>query len=323
MELWWNALPSFWKDLLTDQAMTSKKPTKEELHSIINIKNLKINHFIQDAEPISRLTNIEFLDMSDSKIDDLSPLYGLHNLKSLNVKNTAVSDLSALSNLKNLKDLNIENTDVKSLKALHELSNLSKVYADGSKINRDEVVGLKKRQRQVIIVYQTDELRLWWGNLDLAWREIFNNHLLCNSNPTAEQLQAIVDIEEIMVDPSNVVYSLEPLRQMAFLTKLIINNNQIQDLTPLNDKEFLEILSKFLGKITEQINFPSQLVPVVIVRMFSSSAATKKTSVSKTFCGNRISPMNIKRPRSFSGKCEKNPLHWLLFWTSTVLPPVL
>ena len=243
LELWWNALPSFWKDLLTDQAMTSKKPTKEELHSIINIKNLKINHFIQDAEPISRLTNIEFLDMSDSKIDDLSPLYGLHNLKSLNVKNTAVSDLSALSNLKNLKDLNIENTDVKSLKALHELSNLSKVYADGSKINRDEVVGLKKRQRQVIIVYQTDELRLWWGNLDLAWREIFNNHLLCNSNPTAEQLQAIVDIEEIMVDPSNVVYSLEPLRQMAFLTKLIINNNQIQDLTPLNDKEFLEILS--------------------------------------------------------------------------------
>ncbi len=243
LELWWNALPSFWKDLLTDQAMTSKKPTKEELHSIINIKNLKINHFIQDAEPISRLTNIEFLDMSDSKIDDLSPLYGLHNLKSLNVKNTAVSDLSSLSNLKNLKDLNIENTAVKSLKPLHELSNLSKIYADGSKINRDEVIGLKRKQRQVTAVYQTDELRLWWGNLDLAWREIFNNHLLCNSNPTAEQLQSIVDIEEVIVDPSNVVYSLEPLRQMAFLTKLILNNNQIQDLTPLNDKEFLEILS--------------------------------------------------------------------------------
>ena len=243
LESWWNALPSFWKDLLTDQAMTSKRPTKEELHSIINIRNLKINHFIQDAEPISRLTNIEFLDMSDSKIDDLSPLYGLHNLKSLNVKNTVVSDLSALSNLKNLKELNIENTDVKSLKPLYELSNLSIIHADGSKVNRDEVIGLKKQQRQLTVVYQTDELRMWWGNLDLSWREIFNSHLLCDSNPTAEQLQSIIDIEEVNVDPTNVVYSLEPLRQMAFLKKLIINNNQIQDLTPLSDKEYLEVLS--------------------------------------------------------------------------------
>lgn len=243
LESWWNNLPSFWKDLLTDQAMTSKRPTKEELHSIINIRNLKVNHFIQDAEPISRLTNVEFLDISDSKIDDLSPLYGLHNLKSLNAKNTTVSDLSPLANLKNLKELNIENTEVKSLQPLHESSSLLRVYADGSDVSRDEVVDLKRKQRQLTVIYQTDALRSWWGNLDMSWREIFSNHLVCNSNPTAEQLQAIVDIEEITVDPSNVVYSLEPLRQMSFLNKLTINNNQIHDLTPLNDKEFLEVLS--------------------------------------------------------------------------------
>ena len=243
LELWWNSLPSFWKNLLVEQAMTSKKPTKEELHSIINIRTLKLNHFIQDAEPISRLTNIEFLDISDSKIDDLSPLCSLYNLKSLNVRNTIVSDLSPLSNVKNLKELNIENTNVKSLQPLHELSNISKIYADGSKITHDEVVMLKRKQRQVGVIYQTEALRLWWGNLDIAWRDIFNNHLLCDSNPTAEQLQAIVDIEEIDVDPNNVIYSLEALRQMAFLTKLTIDNNQIQDLTPLNDKEYLEVLS--------------------------------------------------------------------------------
>lgn len=37
---------------------------------------------------------------------------------------------------------------------------------------------------------------------------------------------------------------------------------------------FLELLSQILGRITDQIGFPSQLVPVTIVRMFSSSAAT-------------------------------------------------
>ena len=37
---------------------------------------------------------------------------------------------------------------------------------------------------------------------------------------------------------------------------------------------FLELLSQILGRITDQMGFPSQLVPVTIVRMFSSSAAT-------------------------------------------------
>lgn len=37
---------------------------------------------------------------------------------------------------------------------------------------------------------------------------------------------------------------------------------------------FLEMLSNMLGKITDRLGFPSQLVPVAIVRMFSSSAAT-------------------------------------------------
>lgn len=37
---------------------------------------------------------------------------------------------------------------------------------------------------------------------------------------------------------------------------------------------FLEFLSGIIGKFTDYIGFPSQLVPLAIVRMFSSSAAT-------------------------------------------------
>ena len=37
---------------------------------------------------------------------------------------------------------------------------------------------------------------------------------------------------------------------------------------------FFEFLSHLLGKITDYIGFPSQFVPLAIVRMFSSSAAT-------------------------------------------------
>lgn len=240
---WWNELPSFWKTLLKDQANTSINPTKEELHSIINIRNLKVDHYMQDVAPLSRMTNLEYLDLSNSKIDDISPLYGLHNLKSLNISNTKVADLTTLASNKNLRELNIENTKVESLNPLHEINSLTKIYADGSHVSTDEVVELRKHQRQALVVYQTENLRFWWGNLDDSWREIFNNHFLCNSNPTAEQLQSIINLEEIVVDADNVVYTLEPLTQMAFLKKLIVNNNQIQDLSPLFDKYYLEILS--------------------------------------------------------------------------------
>lgn len=37
---------------------------------------------------------------------------------------------------------------------------------------------------------------------------------------------------------------------------------------------FLDLLSSILGRVTDYIGFPSQLVPLAIVRMFSSSAAT-------------------------------------------------
>lgn len=37
---------------------------------------------------------------------------------------------------------------------------------------------------------------------------------------------------------------------------------------------FLEFLSKQIGKVTDYIGFPSQLVPLSIVRLFSASAAT-------------------------------------------------
>lgn len=243
LEMWWEDLPSFWKTLLSSQNNTSVRPSKEELHSIINMKSLKLNDVIQDIEPVGRLTNLETLDLSNSMIDDLSPLYALHNLKSLDISNTIISDLSPLSNNKELRFINIENTKISSLQALYELTNIAKILADNTDITNDEVYELKKRQRQVTVIYQTDELRLWWGNLTSSWKEVFNNYVNCDINPTAEQLQTIIDLEEIEIDHGLTIQTLEPLTQLMFLKRLIVNNNQIQDLSPLEDKVYLEVLS--------------------------------------------------------------------------------
>lgn len=242
-EVWWKSLPSFWKSLLSSQNNTNINPTKEELHVIINMKSLKLNDVIQDIAPIEYLTNLENLDLSNSKIDDISPLRALRGLKTLDISNTEISDLSPLSKNEALRFINMEKTKVSSLKPLHGLTNITKILAEDSEVTAAEVYELKKRQRQVTVIYQTDNLRLWWGNLSSSWKDIFNSYVKCNINPTAEQLQSIVDLEEIEIDNSSAIHTLEPLTQLMFLRKLVADNNQIYDLSPLEDKIYLEVLS--------------------------------------------------------------------------------
>ncbi len=45
----------------------------------------------------------------------------------------------------------------------------------------------------------------------------------------------------------------------------------------LRKSGFLDLLSNLIGKLTIYLGFPSQLVPLAIIRMFSSSAATSLT----------------------------------------------
>lgn len=42
----------------------------------------------------------------------------------------------------------------------------------------------------------------------------------------------------------------------------------------LRESGFMELLGKLLGKVTNPIGFPGELMPVTIVKIFSSSAAT-------------------------------------------------
>ena len=87
---------------------------------------LRDNH-IEDIKPLSGLTNLETLDISQNPLEkgDISPLGGLTLLKSLNIRETGARDLSPLENLRALLYLNIHsNSGIKTLKPLNSLTNL-------------------------------------------------------------------------------------------------------------------------------------------------------------------------------------------------------
>ena len=239
---WWDRLHVSWKKTFAIQNGTDINPSPEELHTIISMKSLTLESHFLDAMPIERLTNLESLNIEGTKIIDLKPLHGLHNLKYLNLRNTKVSDLSPLANLANLVEINIENTNVSNLEPLANMPNLTKVYAENSKVDSEAVFKLKSAQPGVTVIYQSDELRVWWNTLDNSWREVFRGIVDIDANPKAEQLQSIADIEEINVDTRIMITTLEPLTKLMFLKKLKISDNHITDLSPLSELRVLEEL---------------------------------------------------------------------------------
>lgn len=240
---WWNRLHISWKRVFAAQNNTSLDPSPEELHNIICMKSLTLDHSFLDAMPIERLTNLEELNLESSKIADLTPLHTLHNLRYLNIKNTKVTDLAPLSDLTNLQEINMENTNVEKLECLCDLSNLVKINAENTKVKSDQVLKLRLAQPKVTVIYQTEELQIWWNTLDNNWREAFRNTIDIDTNPKAEQLQAIANIEELTVDSRIIITNLEPLTKLMFLKKLIINDNHITDLSPLSELQQLRELN--------------------------------------------------------------------------------
>ncbi|MDD4374087.1 MAG: hypothetical protein PHG67_09240 [Bacteroidales bacterium] len=237
---WWNTLPIYWRAILAEQSGLSNNPGTEELHQIINLKKLNLsgNAYLQQLDPISRLSLLEELWLPGTEITDLSPLSNLILLQSLDVSGTRIADLGPIRNLKNLETLDISQTRVESLEPLSELDQLKLVEADGSRVATAQANNLKSVQPGILIVYQTPELKLWWGNLTETWRDVFMQSVPVDVNPGAQQLQLIADLKEIEIEGSEFV-SLQPLTKLPYLERLKVNTSAISDLSPISDKKWL------------------------------------------------------------------------------------
>ena len=242
LKTWWRELPIYWKAVFSKQIKVDSEPTTEQLHQIINMQELDLsgNTFMQNLMPVSRLTNLRSLNISNTEIGYLQPIQGLANLESLNISHTYINDLKPLQDMSNLKYLNIMNTPVNDLSALVNDGNIEVIEADSTTIGKSQVVALKEKQRQVTVVYQTEALKAWWNGLDPIWQAVFRNAIGTQSEtPNALELQQILDLRELEITPELPIISIEPLTDLMWLERLTINNQGVSDLKPLANKEFL------------------------------------------------------------------------------------
>jgi len=242
---WWDSLPIFWTAVFAKQVNIEGKPTTEQLHEVINMTDLDLsgNLFIQNLLPVSRLTNLVNLNISNTEITFIEPLAGMTHLENINLESTYVKSLKPLEDMKNLKTLNINNTPIESLEPLWFDSHLEVVLANGTAVTEEQVNLLRMIQPNVTVVYQTEALRTWWEQLDEEWQSLLKSQISCNSyEPTDMDLQRIVNITEFRVERENQIQDLNPIKNFYWLEKVNIANQGIRDITPLANKSFLREL---------------------------------------------------------------------------------
>lgn len=233
---WWSEVPESWRNFFKQQigAENIDSASYRMLREIVNIEKVIVagRKDMHRLEPLAKLTNLKYLDISGTNVTDLMPLRNQTKLETLICSDTRVADLEPLKYSTNLRELICNNTLIEDLGILINFSRLEKLYCEGTPIYElQELPGLKDLRcgstsitslapvaNMKDLVYldcsQTsiNDLKPLAGNTKLSWLNIENTP----------------------------VTDLSPLSDLTALNILICNNTPVQDLDPLKGLPALE-----------------------------------------------------------------------------------
>jgi Leucine-rich repeat (LRR) protein len=198
---------------------------------------------MDDYNWLSNLVNLKYLDLSFSSLDSIAPLTPLVNLQTLIVEGTGISDLSPLIAFKSLEVLNIESTKVSDIYGLSQLRNLRKVYCDHSLVTKTQADNFMQRFPGILVIFESDELRVWWADLPQEWKEVYRERFGVSLNPEKDELARITQIDSIDISGNKKISTLDGLAPLKKLRYLDFNNTfvvKVNTMTTLTELRYVD-----------------------------------------------------------------------------------
>jgi len=273
LNYFWVNLGEGWKVYFKELFDYSDSVSTEELHQILNIKKIDVSgssmldlsglHFcylleelnfsntaIANLGPVANLKKLVKIDGSRTQVVTLGALRELEDLNVVIFEYTAVSNISPLAILQNVDTLVFNNTDVRDLSALNEMGAFELAYFDSSRVTDDEVRDLKFDEQESILVYKSDHLRDWWGNMEDKWQDAFTNKLGLPNRPNTEQLHQLA-AKRIVDLSSTSIRNLKPVTEFVRLESLIFSETRVNSLESLQGLKRLKVLKCPRNPISE------------------------------------------------------------------------
>ncbi len=213
---WWSEVPVVWQSFFLKKigANGYDSVNYRMLREIVTIEKLALSgrKEVYNLEPLARLNNLRYLDVSGTNIHELVPLRNLTKLETLICSDTKVSDLEALKYSTNLRELVCNNTQISNLRILTNFSRLEKLYCDQTP------------------VYELPVL--------LALKDL---HCSSTSITTLAPVARMTELAFLDCAQTGIA-DLQPLASATKLSWLSIDGTPVTDLSPLNKSTDLKIL---------------------------------------------------------------------------------
>lgn len=198
-----------------------------QMRTYINKKELSVSDTsgITHLEPISKLSQLQYLDISGNSIQNLVPLRNLTKLEILNCSNTQISSLYPMRYATKLQVLNANHTPI------YDISTLS------------NFILLERLNLNYTVIEDINDLAGLESLIDLR----FTNTDISD----IESLNTLTKLEYLNISSTN-VSSVQSLSALKNLRILVMDNTRIASLDPLESNDSLKVVYADKSRVSAQ-----------------------------------------------------------------------
>jgi len=203
----------------------------------VEMLDVSNNLIFNNLSPISELTDLKEINISNTLIDDLAPIRNLNKLEVFHCSGTSISSLESLRYITALKKLNCSNTSLNNINVLTNLRLISDLDISHTEIGQVDVVSnlenlihLNVSSTSIVDLQPLNKLNLL-SDLNLSNTKLQN----------LKSIDSLTNIQYLNID-STIIADLEPLSNYQKLTILQADNTIISDLSPLNKHNLLKVI---------------------------------------------------------------------------------
>ncbi|WP_099221520.1 leucine-rich repeat domain-containing protein [Listeria costaricensis] len=198
----------------------------EGLQYATNLKKLMISGYgtcgISDLSPISNLTSLETLSITEASISDLTPIAGLTNLTFLQLHDNKIEDISVLANFPKLEYLELSGNFIDNIDVLAQLTNLQTLKMNGAV----SYIGVPDETGNVITDLTPLENLTKLSDLELCGY----GDQLTDISPLA----GLVNLKDLRLFDNQIV-DVSAIQNMTHLEILYLDNNDVQNLPDMSN----------------------------------------------------------------------------------------
>ena len=227
---WWSDLSYEWSKIFKILLNTNEEINAAMLHKIAAIDSLNLsgNQYIFNIEPLYVLSNLRYLNISQTRIADLGPLRSTSTLETLIANQSEVYDLEYLKYLRSLNTLDVSNTRIRDIGVIDQFNSLTDLNLSGNYINDFQPLqglrGLHSLNLSSTALSSTHTLKELAGLVSLN----ISNTLVSNISG----LSSMPLLKELDVSKTDIT-SVDPLSGTTSLEILNVNQTGIKSLEPL------------------------------------------------------------------------------------------